>query len=291
MRLKANENRVGTCTIKLFLYNDQKISMRNYFNILLVASLLSLSILFSPALVNLSHAQENTSEQSGNQSKISGNVKGGSSAQAVFENHKITFGDDVKNVIILLPNEGHESPNLPEEQRNINQPYVPQNIIVSPNTNIVWLNGDVGHTHTITLINENSDEVYSSGKFDFNTVTNPVVLNKTGKYTYSEADVNQDDPKFVMEGTVTVNENPSSVGNTTSDTVAFFMVPAKDLDKHVTELTNKGINVLDKYTFKDLRGGQKGTGPEQTLLLLGSKDGQSQLSATLQSIASTLPYS
>ena len=84
--------------------------------------------------------------------------------------------------------------------------------------------------------------------------------------------------------------NPSGNANGTSDTVAFFMVPAKDLDEHVSELTNKGVDVLDKYTFKDLRGGQKDTGPEQTLLILGSKDSQSQLISTLQDIASTLPY-
>jgi hypothetical protein len=45
------------------------------------------------------------------------------------------------------------------------------------------------------------------------------------------------------------------------------MVPAKDLDKHPSELTKKGIDVLDKYTFTDLRGGPNGTGPEPTLLL------------------------
>lgn len=219
----------------------------------------------------------------GNSSDISANGKGGISAQDVYQNRMMVFGDSIKNIIILLPNEGHESPALPKDQRIINQPYVPENI--------VWLNGDVGHTHTITLVDENGDQVYSSGKFDFNTVTNPLVLNKTGKFTYSEADVNQDDPKFVMEGTITASGNPSSDStNGTSDTVAFFMVPAKDLDKHISEITKKGIDVLDKYTFKGLRG-QKGTGPEQTLLLLGSKDGQSQLISTLQSIASTLPYS
>ena len=48
---------------------------------------------------------------------------------------------------------------------------------------------------------------------------------------------------------------------------------------------------LTSTLSKILRGGQKGTGPEQTLLLVGSKDGPSQLISTLQSIASTLPYS
>jgi len=266
--------------------------MPNNFVILSSASVLSLLLIISPTLLIVSHAQNNTTELSGNSSDISANGTGGLSAQDVYQNRMMAFGDSIKKIIILLPNEGHESPALPKEQRIINQPYVPENIIVSPGTNIVWLNGDVGHTHTITLVDENGGQAYSSGKFDFNTVTNPLVLNKTRKFTYSEADVNQDDPKYVMQGTITVSENPSPNGtNGTSDTVAFFMVPAKDLDKHVSEITKKGIDVLDKYTFKDLRGGQKGTGPEQTLLLVGSKDGPSQLISTLQSIASTLPYS
>ena len=130
-------------------------------------------------------------------------------AQDVYQNRMMAFGDNIKNIIILLPNEGHESPALPKDQRIINQPYVPENVVVSPGTNIVWLNGDVGHTHVITLTDENCDQVYSSGKFDSNTVTNPLVVNETGKFTYSEADVNQDDPKYVMKGTITVSENPS----------------------------------------------------------------------------------
>ena len=51
--------------------------------------------------------------------------------------------------------------------------------------------------------------------------------------------------------------------------MGFFMVPTKDLDKHISELTDSDLQVLDKHTFKDLRGGQKGTGPDETLLFLG----------------------
>jgi hypothetical protein len=69
------------------------------------------------------------------------------------------------------------------------------------------------------------------------------------------------------------------------------MVPAKDLNKHVTEIRGNAIEVIDKYTFKDLRGGQKGTGKQQTLLLLGSTGDQEKLVSTLQSITPTLPYS
>ena len=257
--------------------------MAHYNKLQLVFVVVSLGIL--PSIMNLSHGQSNTT--SDNTLNVTNN---GGIASEIFQNKMLTFGDNVKNIILLLPNEGHESPALPKEQRIINQPYVPENIVVSPNTQIVWLNGDVGHMHTITLLDENSKQVYSSGKFASNSVTNTVVLNETGKFSYSEANVNKDDPKFVMEGTITVHKNPTSPTQL-PDTVGFLMVPAKDLDKHVSDLTGKGIDVIDKYIFKDLRGGQKGTGTQQTLLVLGSKNGQEQLVSALESITPTLPYS
>ena len=195
--------------------------MTNRYSLYLIASLLVLSLLILPSILTASHAQNNTTKQRGNASNISGNTSGGINAQDVYQNRMMTFGDNIKNIIILLPNEGHESPALAKEQRIINQPYVPENIVVSTGNKIVWLNGDVGHNHVITLIDENADEVYSSGKFDFNTVTNPLVLNETGKFTYSEADINKDDPKYVMKGIIIISENPSSINtNRITDTEA-----------------------------------------------------------------------
>lgn len=217
-------------------------------------------------------------------------VNEGGIASDIYQNKIMTFGGNVKNIVLLLPNEGHESPTLSQEQRLINQPYVPANIIIGPNTQIAWINGDVGHTHSVTVLDNDSKQVFSSGKFGFNSVTTSHVLNNSGKFTYSESNVNKDDPKFVMEGTINVKENPSNL-NKLPETVGFLMVPAKDLDKHVSELTGKGIEVLDKYTFKDLRGGQKGTGPQQSLLLLGSTNGQEELVSALKSITPNLPYS
>lgn len=240
-------------------------------------------ILFVPML----NASQDPSDVTSSMANI---TKEGGIASDIYQNKMMTFGENVKNIILLLPNEGHESPALPEEKRLINQPYVPANIIVVPNIQITWINGDVGHTHTITVLDENSKQVYSSGEFDFNSITNPLVLNDSGKYVYSESNVSEEDPKFVMEGTIVVQENPSIV-NQFPETVGFLMVPAKDLDKHVSELTTKGVDVLDEYTFKDLRGGQKGTGPQQTLLLLGSTSGQEELISALKSITPSLPYS
>lgn len=211
-------------------------------------------------------------------------------AQSVYQNKNLSFGVNVKNIVLLIPNEGHESPALPQEQRLINQPYVPANINLGPNTRISWINGDVGHDHTVTVSNKESKLVFSSEKFEFNSVSDLLVLNDSGTYKYSESSVSQDDPEFVMEGTINVEENMANTDQF-PETVGFLMVPTKDLSEHVSKLTDNGIEIIDKYTFEDLRGGQKGTGPEQTLLLLGGSSGQDELVSVLKIITPTLPYS
>ena len=128
---------------------------------------------------------------------------GPDTASRVLNNKSMDLTGNVANLIILIPNEGHESPEMPEEQRLINQPYVPQNVVVNTGTNVIWFNGDVDHDHKITLVDENSNPVFESGEFKFNTLSKPLLLNDTDKFSYSESDVSQDVPSFVMEGTVT----------------------------------------------------------------------------------------
>jgi plastocyanin len=215
-------------------------------------------------------------------------------AATVVNNKSLSLGGDVKNVIILIPNEAHESPQLPEEQRLINQPYVPENLIVDPGTNVVWFNGDVDHDHRITMTDENSNPYFESEEFTFNTLSKGLVMNDTGKFNYSEEDVNQDDPDFVMEGSIDVlgteiSKSSTVNGNTTSnyDTVALLMVPAEDIQKHVSELQTLGLNLVSTHEFEDLRGGE-----QQALLVLGSRDKSlGDIESALADISSKLPYS
>ena len=73
----------------------------------------------------------------------------------------------------------HQS--FPQEQRLINQPYVPENIIVSPGTNLRWFVGDVGQCiRTISLVDSASNNVFKSGDIDFNQLSKPLLLNKSG---------------------------------------------------------------------------------------------------------------
>jgi len=220
-------------------------------------------------------------------------------ASQILKERMLRVGNDISNFLILIPNEGHEPPDLPKEQRLINQPYVPENIVVNMGTTVLWFNGDVGHKHKITLVDENSNTVFDSGTFVYNDVSKPFILNKAGKFSYSESDVSTDDPNFKMKGTITVigSDNASSNRsnsylNKTVDTLGSLMVPTKDLELHVSNLESNRIVVLDQYTFKDLRGGQKGTGPEQTLLILGNKEKPlTDFIIILKNMTPKLPYS
>jgi len=66
------------------------------------------------------------------------------SASSVYQTKTMVLGNDIKNLIILIPNEGHEpSPDYsqppPEELRVINQPYIPENVVVNVGTTVTML--------------------------------------------------------------------------------------------------------------------------------------------------------
>jgi hypothetical protein len=82
--------------------------------------------------LNISYGQEVNSSGMLNSNKIG-------IAQEIYQDKTMSFGTNVKNIVLLIPNEGHESPALPQEQRLINQPYVPANIQVGPDTQISWI--------------------------------------------------------------------------------------------------------------------------------------------------------
>ena len=232
------------------------------------------------------------SNSSFSQNAVLGNV-----AKDIFENKTLTLPSDVKNFVILIPNEAHESPLLPKEQRLINQPYVPQNLVSGANTQIIWFSGDVGHTRKITLTDENSKEVYNS-RLKFNTATEPLLLNHSGKFTYFEENANTQDPKFVMKGSITItngdiplNSNDNmTVSESPFDTMLVLMVPTNDIKKQIMTLVDNNINIIDIYSFKDLRE-TGGGGANQTLLALGTNNPLDKSISVLKKITSSLPYS
>ncbi len=177
-------------------------------------------------------------------------------------------------------------------------------------TAIVWFNGDVEHDRKITLTRQDSvsgsdsssNLYFDSGTFAYNTATSPIVMNETGSFYYYESDVNNEDPDFVMNGTINVVDQSSSASTTTIndtatgslgsnlDTIGTLMVPTEDLSAYTSDLENGGISVLSTHNFNDIRGDD-----QQTLITWGTSSSSTNslesVFSQLEDITPTLPYS
>ena len=214
----------------------------------------------------------------------------------------------MKNLVILIPNEAHESTNQPRDQYPLaNQPYLPQKAVVNVGTVVTWFKGDVDHERTITMAQGNSipstetdtltaAPIYESSEFEYNTAITSSPFYDTGTYTYFEKDVNEDDPGFVMNGTITVIHQPESLTSSSAsgpvDAVGVLMVPSQGIQAYTSDLHNRGFAIDSTHNFKDLRGGQSGAGDEQTLIVWTTSGmGLYDIATNLQEFALELPYS
>lgn len=59
------------------------------------------------------------------------------------------IGENVKNLVIQIPNEWLHGPGEDNEARFIDQSFVPEIAVVTLGTNVFWFNGDAGHEHDI----------------------------------------------------------------------------------------------------------------------------------------------
>ena len=221
-------------------------------------------------------------------------------ASDLFETKSLKLSPNIKHLVILIPNEGHESQNagdVSSDQRLINQPYLPQSAEVNRGTMVVWFNGDVDHDHKITLTNGANLEntIFDSSTFAYDEPSEPIVLNDTGTFNYYQTDVNNEDEDYVMNGTITVVDQQSLDGNNNlntgvqgnADTAGVLMVPASDVDTYAQDLKNNGFTVDSTQNFNDIRAG------DEQVLLVWTTSGidLDNVISTLQRITQTLPYS
>jgi plastocyanin len=241
-------------------------------------------------------------------------------ASNIYQTQTMVLGKNIKNLVILIPNEGHEDPAVPKDLRVINQPYIPQNAIVNVGTTVTWLNADAGHRHSITLLNNNTKNiVYDSGRFDNFDASKPFTFNNPGTFAYSGPSFDRAFPNYKMNGTITVVNQPLATSfNTTStatapstassssssssctdnnnnniDTVATLMIPSRLLGKTISDLKSQGFAIDNQYPFISIRGGGSAAGGDkQQILLVLTSSGKNlnQVTSALAQVASTLPY-
>ena len=276
----------------------------------LVAILITAIVSFP---INFAFAQ--TDQQQQQQQQLQPNLK----ASSIYQTHTMVLGKNIKNLIIELPNEGHEMPNaMPRDLRVVNQPYLPQNAIVNVGTTVTWFNADAGHHHQITLVDNNSKKiVYESGVFDNFIASKPVKFNDTGAFAYSGPSFDKAVPNYKMNGTITVVNQPLSAsfnststnttatnntvqtGTTTAaepnniDTITTIIVPAKILNKVVSDLKAQGLGIDNQYPFKSIRGGGGTTGGDKNqvmLVLTSSGKGLNEVISALHKVVPTMQY-
>ena len=226
-------------------------------------------------------------------------------ASNIFQTHNMVLGKNIKNLIIEIPNEGHEDPTAPKELRVVNQPYLPRNAIVNTGTTVTWFNADAGHKHQLTLLdNKSGTVVYESGLFDNFAASKPFRPNNTGAFAYSGPSGDKAVPNYKMNGTLAVINQPNSNSfNSTSstaatpnniDTISTIIVPAKLLNKVSTDLKGQGLGIDNQYPFKSLRGGGGTTGGDKNqvmLVLTSSGKSLNEVISALNKVIPTLGYS
>ena len=279
------------------MINKNKISS----NLLLlsVASMLALPGLISYTFSSEVFAQADSSSDT----KTAGvNVQPNISAESIFNNKTMTLGNNIKNLVILIPNEGHHAAGEENEARFLDQHFVPENAVVNTGTTVQWFNGDAGHERTIDVKDtDGSTSVFNTGEIVDSQASNPFTFSNPGVFNYEA----EGDPGVTMTGSVTVgnmqlpvtpssspNSSTSNSSSSSIDTVGILMVPTQDIDDYIQQITSAGITVDNTFDFKDLRGGQKGTGDTQTLIVwtTAGKDLTETLSS-LSELSANLPYS
>ena len=249
-------------------------------------------------------------------------------AKSIYDTGTAVLGSNVKNLIILIPDEAHHGNGEAKENRFIEQSFLPQTSIINKGTKVIWFSGDVSHEQQIILNNNKS--LFDSGTLPEFTESNPMVFNTVGNFGYISPDIDQEAVQkgFVMKGDVKVIDQPnilnSSANNTvigsstittpsndeetqaaantpsspaTSnnnniETVGVFMVPTKDIDEYVQDFKSNGFSIDSTYSFKDLRGLARDTGSEQTLLVwtAGPTMTVDTAISALKDIGEKLPY-
>jgi plastocyanin len=229
----------------------------------------------------------------------------------------MVLGNNVKNLVILVPNEAHEPYSL-KEQQLINQAFIPQNVRMNVGTTIVFFNADVGHDHREVIVNGlTGSRVFDTRIFSYDDDKDDKLPNSSRNYTFNEiGDFSYYDTVFgkkIMNGTIevgnivsnppltqaaTVNNNNADNNNNplTSyyppqydfDTIGTFVVPTEILNKYTRSFENQGLQIYDIHNFRNLM--DKDNAEQSLIVWTSNGHALESVIEKLQKITPTLPY-
>lgn len=152
------------------------------------------------------------------------------SASTIYNSETLMLPPSVKGVIIFLPNEAHE---LTPKQRigEKNGEFLPLNVVIGAGASVAVLNGDAGHTHTISIGEKGDSSTPYTGTALFPGLT-------AGSYDIVAGGV-------VRHDKVTVSPTPAS-GSTT---VGLIYVPTELVPKFKSAFAAAGFSVLSEFNY------------------------------------------
>jgi plastocyanin len=270
-------------------------NMHRSYGYMLVNSfgLLFVIVIFNSLASNLdviASVSNNTTREQSLQQFTPNNLTSGA-ASDIYNTREFALENNIKNLFILIPNEGHHGPAEDDEARYLDQSFVPEDLVLSRGTNVVWFNGDVGHEHDIVVSSDkgSSSPIYRTGQFSEFEARN-YTFNEIGHFPY--ADTVEYENGYVMRGNIsvidedTLSQKQTSEGNST--TIGLLMIPTEAVTQHIQDLQNSNFLVDSMHTFPDLRDGN-----EQTLIVWTAPDSSdiSTITTQLTEISQQLPYS
>lgn len=230
-------------------------------------------------------------------------------ATNLYETHNMALGNNVKNLVILVPNEAHEPYSL-KEQQLINQAFIPQNVRMNVGTTIVFFDADVGHDHREVIVNGlTGSRVFDTRIFSYDDEDDKIP-NSSRNYTFNEVgDFSYYDTVFgkkVMNGTIEIVSSPLTQATTIMnnndndnslasyypqydfDTVGAFVVPTEMLNKYTRMFENQGLEIYDIHNFRNLM--DKNDAEQSLLVWTSNGHPLDSVIEKLQKITPTLPY-
>ena len=234
-------------------------------------------------------------------------------ATNLYKTHNMVLGNNVKNLVILIPNEAHEPYSL-KEQQLINQAFIPQNVRMNVGTTIVFFNADVGHDHREVIVNGlTGSRVFDTRIFSYDDADDEddKLPNSSHNYTFNEiGDFSYYDTVFgkkVMNGTIEVGSNPLTQAATMNnnnvdnnnpltsyypqydfDTIGAFVVPTEMLNKYTRSFENQDLQIYDIHNFRNLM--DKDNAKQSLILWTSNGHTLESVIDKLQKITPTLPY-
>ena len=230
-------------------------------------------------------------------------------ATNLYETHNMALGNNVKNLVILVPNEAHEPYSL-KEQQLINQAFIPQNVRMNVGTTIVFFDADVGHDHREVIVNGlTGSRVFDTRIFSYDDEDDKIP-NSSRNYTFNEiGDFSYYDTVFgkkVMNGTIEIVSSPLTQATTIMnnndndnslasyypqydfDTVGAFVVPTEMLNKYTRMFENQGLEIYDIHNFRNLM--DKNDAEQSLIVWTSNGHPLDSVIEKLQKITPTLPY-